>query len=287
VFVAESLPRIESLARDGKYIEAFELARAVEREAGASAVSDQLLDLASTRVSVISEPAGAMVTMRPFGHTGSPVTLGAAPLEKVRVPRGAYHWRVELAGYLPADFVTGTPAESLRFDLRPENAPDRDMVRVPGGAIRLWGLGAVKPLETVTLGPFLIDRHELTNREFAAFVEAGGYTRRELWTLPFKEDARTLSFEDAMARFKDSTGRPGPATWKLGSYADGEEDLPVTGLSWYEAAAYAAFAGKELPSVYHWYQADTAGDIQLCLGSCSRRPTTKASVRGRLLRPAR
>lgn len=40
----------------------------------------------------------------------------------------------------------------------------------------------------------------------------------------------------------------------------------MTGLSWYEAAAYAAFAGKELPTVYHWYQADTAGDIQLLPG---------------------
>ena len=84
-------------------------------------------------MSVVSEPAGAAVTLRPFGHEGAPVTLGAAPLEKVRVPRGAFHWRVELAGHLPADLVTGTPAESLRFDLRPDSAPDRDMVRVPGG----------------------------------------------------------------------------------------------------------------------------------------------------------
>ena len=40
----------------------------------------------------------------------------------------------------------------------------------------------------------------------------------------------------------------------------------MTGLSWYEAAAYAAFAGKELPTMYHWYQADTANDIQLLPG---------------------
>ena len=69
-----------------------------------------------------------------------------------------------------------------------------------------------------------------------------------------------------MARFKDVTGRPGPAAWKLGTYPDGEEELPVSGVSWYEAAAYAAFAGKELPTIYHWYQADTAGDIQMLPG---------------------
>ena len=266
VFVAESIPRIESLARDGKFFEAFELARAVEQQGAEGAVSEELWELASTRVSVISEPAGATVTMKPFGHEGNPLALGTTPIEPARVPRGAFHWRAELAGYLPADFVTGSPPEALRFDLRPENSADRDMVRVPGGAIRLWALGGVRAIETVTLTPFLIDRREVTNREFAGFVSAGGYTRRELWTHPFKEDARTLSFEDAMARFKDSTGRPGPATWALGAPPDGDEDLPVTGLSWYEAAAYAAFVGKELPTVYHWYQADTANDIQLLPG---------------------
>jgi hypothetical protein len=67
------------------------------------------------------------------------------------------------------------------------------------------------------------------------------------------------------------TARPtppsaGPATWTLGSFADGADELPVTGVSWYEAAAYARFAGKELPTIYHWYQADTAGDLQLLPG---------------------
>ena len=47
---------------------------------------------------------------------------------------------------------------------------------------------------------------------------------------------------------------------------DGADDLPVAGLSWYEADAYARFAGKELPTLYHWYWADTGDDIQLLPG---------------------
>jgi eukaryotic-like serine/threonine-protein kinase len=118
----------------------------------------------------------------------------------------------------------------------------------------------------VTIGAYLIDRQEVSNREFARFVAGGGYTDQKYWKHPFIDGGRTLSFQEAMAQFKDATGRPGPSTWKLGSFPDGQENLPVTGLSWYEAAAYAAFAGKELPTVYHWYQADTAGDIQLLPG---------------------
>jgi serine/threonine protein kinase/formylglycine-generating enzyme required for sulfatase activity/cephalosporin-C deacetylase-like acetyl esterase len=265
VFVAESLPRIESLARDGKYIEAFDLASRVDRETGAATVSKDLWELLSIPVSVVSEPAGAAITFRPFGKPDDVTAFGVTPLSNVRAPRGALHWRAELAGHRPADLVTGSNS-ALRFELMPANSPDTGMIRIPAGPLRLWAISGVRANPAVTIGAFLIDRHEVTNKEFAAFLAAGGYSKEELWKQPFVEDARTLTFREAMARFVDTTGRPGPATWKVGAYPDGEDDLPVGGVSWYEAAAYAAFAGKELPTVYHWYLADTANDIQLLPG---------------------
>ena len=50
-------------------------------------------------------------------------------------------------------------------------------------------------------------------------------------------------------RFRDGTGRPGPATWRSGTYPDGQADFPVGGVSWYEATAYAVFVGKSLPTM--------------------------------------
>jgi predicted esterase len=52
-----------------------------------------------------------------------------------------------------------------------------------------------------------------------------------------------------MALLRDTTGRPGPSTWEGGHYPDGKGDEPVAGVSWFEAAAYAAFAGKTLPVI--------------------------------------
>ena len=50
----------------------------------------------------------------------------------------------------------------------------------------------------------------------------------------------------------ESTGRPGPATWEVGSYPEGQDEHPVSGVSWYEAAAYAEYVGMSLPTRFHW-----------------------------------
>jgi dienelactone hydrolase len=124
------------------------------------------------------------------------------------------------------------------------------MVRVPGGTdgLLLWGLDDLN----LDVREYLIGKYEVTNREFKRFVDAGGYQVPEHWQVPFIEDGRELTWEQAMSRFHDQTGRPGPATWEAGTYPVGEDDYPVTGVSWYEAAAYARFAGGELPTIFHW-----------------------------------
>jgi hypothetical protein len=58
-----------------------------------------------------------------------------------------------------------------------------------------------------------------------------------------------------MDLLRDSTGRPGPSTWQAGHYPTGQESYPVNGVSWYEAAAYAEFVGKSLPTIRQWYLA--------------------------------
>ncbi len=66
---------------------------------------------------------------------------------------------------------------------------------------------------------------------------------------------KPFSSPEAQQMFRDQTGRPGPADWELGRPPDGLEDMPVGGISWYEAAAYCNFLNKELPTIYHWRRA--------------------------------
>ena len=103
----------------------------------------------------------------------------------------------------------------------------------------------------VPLANYWIDTFEVTNAEYR-YVDEGGYPKQEYWKNEFRKDGHLLSWAEAMKLFQDKTGRPGPATWIQGEYPRGQENYPVIGVSWFEAAAYAEFEGKALPTIYHW-----------------------------------
>jgi hypothetical protein len=102
------------------------------------------------------------------------------------------------------------------------------------------------------IGDFLIDQYEVTNKHFKEFVDSRSYQKKEYWKQQFIKDGKELTWEEAHRGFVDQTGQPGPATWVAGDYPEGQADYPVSGVSWYEAAAYAESVGKSLPTVTHW-----------------------------------
>jgi serine/threonine protein kinase/formylglycine-generating enzyme required for sulfatase activity len=102
------------------------------------------------------------------------------------------------------------------------------------------------PPREVFVDFFYIDMFEVTNTEYKAFVDAGGYQEEKFWD--------TEGFEQIKV-FTDRTGKPGPATWESSTFPLGKEDFPVTGISWYEAQAYARWAGKRLPTEEEWEKA--------------------------------
>ncbi len=253
-------PEIARLISDDDNVAAFRLARQAEIYLPDDPELQRLINACSIPVDIETNPSGAVVKVKQYVTPEDGwLRLGVTPLEKVRVPAGYLRWEIKKEGFETVEGAFHSwLTQSFDFSLSPADQSPAGMVRVASGSYPLPGG------ESAEIDAFWIDRYEVTNAEFKAFVDAGNYQKSDFWKEPFVTDGERISFDGAMLEHRDRTGRPGPSTWELGSYPEGEADFPVRGVSWYEAAAYCEFAGITLPTVYHWIVAggkDVYSDI--------------------------
>lgn len=280
-----ALPKIEQLISTNRPFEALRLLREAEPYARLSPEMARAQEVLGTPpISIETTPPGAEIYVRDYNDTPDAkdssgwVLIGASPLRTTQLP-GLGHYRIRAVknGYEPVEWsIVGVMDKAVNLPLHPSDATPAGMVWVPAGF-------SPPPTQSVVPSAFWMDKYEVTNREFKKFVDSGGYQNREYWKEPFVQHGRTLSWEKAMARFRDATGRPGPSTWQLGTYPEGTADFPVGGVSWYEAMAYARFVGKSLPTVYHWFRAADFGiysDILSLSNFDGRGPRTVGSYSG-------
>jgi len=246
----EAIPQVTKLAAK-EPLAAFLLLRKAEQILPGD---PQLAGIAksSTRfTSVGSTPAGAKVEIQDYLVPGDWFSLGTTPLKNVRIPVGYFRWRISKPG--DNEFIAAPPTSAaMKFTLPPADR-EAGMVPVAGGT---WGalvdfLGWL----IYDLPAYDIDRFEVTNAQYQKFVDQGGYRKPEYWKEKFVKDGRELTWEQALDLFRDPTGRPGPSTWEAGHFPQGQAEYPVSGVSWYEAAAYAVFVGKSLPAIGQWFKA--------------------------------
>lgn len=262
-----AIPQITQLADGGSLPAAYALAVKAQRSIPDDPALAKLWPSISYQLSLETKPPGADVYCKSYVEPNAPWEfVGKTPFKNVRVARGTLLWKFEKPGFGPVYHTTLAlvprisvpPGEAL------ENSVTLDEVdKIPSGMVRVETAKYFKTLfipgyegmPELPLKDYWIDQYEVTNKQFKAFVDQGGYQKRDYWRISFVRDGKQLSFDEAMKLFSDATGLPGPKDWVQGEYSKSQDDFPVTGISWYEAAAYAQFAGKSLPTIYHWNRA--------------------------------
>lgn len=180
--------------------------------------------------------------------------------------------------------------ETIANKFKPEDPSPKGMVWVTGGEFSMGGVNPVgmqgggfetmkdaRPVHQVYVDGFYMDANEVTNAEFAAFVKATNYitvaerkpTKEEFPTLPeenlvagsvvFSPPSGKVSLNDYLQWWAYKKG----ADWKHplgeGSNLKGKENYPVVHVCYEDAATYAAWAGKRLPTEAEWEFAARGG----------------------------
>jgi len=246
---SELLPQVIELVKRDEYSRAFVLARQAETYIPNNPLLTKLWPEISTKASITTTPPDASIYLADYRTLGDEwgEPLGQSPLEDIRIPFGIYRVKITKAGFDTKELVAriyDRDTWKLETELCESGSHPPEMVPIP--RIPRWD-------KVFNMPAYFIDKYEVTNGQFKRFVDEGGYENPAYWgKCRFVDEGRELAWEEAVKRFRDKSGQPGPATWEGGTFPAGQENHPVSGVSWYEAVAYAEFIGKALPTSYHW-----------------------------------
>ena len=131
-------------------------------------------------------------------------------------------------------------------------------VLIPAGEFTMgtstepWALDNERPAHTVSTGAYFLDTTPVTYGDYLRFVEAGGYRQQQWWST-----AGWRHVQEAGLEAPQFLSRDGDRWWRtrFGHVEPVREDEPVTHVCFHEAEAYAAWAGKRLPTEAEWEKA--------------------------------
>jgi ergothioneine biosynthesis protein EgtB len=133
-----------------------------------------------------------------------------------------------------------------------------DWLSIPAGTAWIGheGLGFSfdneRPRHEVLVRPFRIASRPVSNGEYRAFIADGGYRRAEFWLSDGWTRVQEEGWDAPLYWLKDDDGSAGDTVFTLSGVQPLDSHAPLEHVSFYEAAAYAAWAGARLPTEFEW-----------------------------------
>ena len=178
-------------------------------------------------------------------------SIGQTPIEGMRVPWFMGKHDFQLKFNINGRMIVAMPDRSGEFNLDNFEKYPIDHAIIPGTERNMMFLPGID-FGDISIETFSISKSEVSNKEFQEFITSGGYENESYWDFPTVIGGVEYSYKESINRFVDKHGQYGPSNWSYGQYDDNTENFPVTGISWFEARAYARYKGYKLPNIFQW-----------------------------------
>ena len=248
--VNEIIPELIETYDEGKIAESFNKAKELLKEYPNNDIIKNYFEKSSKYVPLKIDKDGVEISVK---YSGDSIytSLGKSPIDSFIAPN-MWGW---LSHKLKLKY------NDLEFELDGKNGYDYLMpettIEVPenhkvflGSKVNMFLQGI--NFEETQIESFSLAKNEVSNKEYQEFVDAGGYENPAYWDFPFEVGNKIYDFNSSIKLFTDKYGQLGPANWSYGKFPAGLENLPVTGISWFEARAYARYSNLSLPNLYQW-----------------------------------
>ncbi len=246
------LPKISKALDDGDTYYVFENSIKLLKTYPENEILKSFLKKTSWTVNVESDLENTDVYVQ-FLRDSIWLYKGKAPIDSISVPdlwRGENSFRIKLVNgnieYVGEDNQSGLFQISLL-----EKLPENFVLKSAGKNIFMFFPGVYFG-DNNSWPAFGVSKYEVSNSEFKKFVDEGGYENKDYWDFPIKIDGENYTYKNTIKSFTDKFGRFGPGNWRYGQYPKGEDNFPVTNISWFEARAFAKYKGLKLPNVFQW-----------------------------------
>ena len=184
---------------------AFDMALEAEKYIPNDSALLKLWPLISTTASIVTVPSGAEIFWKDYETPEAAWrSAGISPLKDARFPRGYLRFEIRKKGYQTIEYAG--PSGLLKLSEEIDTLKLDPVDQLPENMIRIRQ--KIAPMNIVGLeqeggkivGEFLIDRYEVSNKNFKEFIDANGYENSSFWQYPFYHNGEEISPAEAIVK---------------------------------------------------------------------------------------
>ncbi|MBC91985.1 MAG: hypothetical protein CMC67_07705 [Flavobacteriaceae bacterium] len=259
--IENTLPNIIKAYESGDNLYVFNKTKSLLDEFPENELLNFYLKKVSYKINVETDLDSVSVEIK-IANDSSWTNKGFLPVDSILVPvLKTNDYQIKLV-YKTHEYIPNPQESGFISTKGIENTPKEHTFRPGKKNKEIWFPGIYLGDKNSWRG-YSISKTEVSNSEYKKFIDDNGYKKPRYWDFPIEIGGTVYEYENTIKLFKDKYDQFGPASWSYGKFPENQENFPVTGISWFEARAFAKYKGMKLPNIFQWLDSAQLAGFEL------------------------